>query len=225
MTNITHHPQPQLLQQYADGQLDGGVALLVAAHVEMCPHCRNQVEVHEQQLARQALTASPNEPRLEAMLEGMLEKLPSNDNTIAVAQSSEQQHLQLQHHSFRLPRVLSNQLNKIGGWSAQPGKLHQARLELGDHSLQLIHMDRNTKVPSHTHRGNELTLVLHGGFSDAEGDYKVGDFIALDQRHEHQPYTDADEDCLVISAVDAPLHFTSGLARMLNPLSQLFFKP
>ncbi|MFI3245974.1 MAG: cupin domain-containing protein, partial [Ferrimonas sp.] len=80
-------------------------------------------------------------------------------------------------------------------------------------------------VPAHTHKGRELTLVLHGGFADEQGHYLQGDFIERDQQHQHQPHTDANEDCLVISALDAPLHFTSGLARMLNPLSNLFFKP
>ncbi|MEC7469201.1 MAG: anti-sigma factor, partial [Pseudomonadota bacterium] len=38
------------------------------------------------------------------------------------------------------------------------------------------------------------------------------------------PRSDAPEGCLVFSVVDQPLHFTSGLARLLNPFSHLFFR-
>ncbi|QIZ75673.1 ChrR family anti-sigma-E factor [Ferrimonas lipolytica] len=225
MSNITHHPSLELIQRFANGELIGGTALLVSAHTEMCRHCQQLKAQHEQVLAQQSLTNAAPNTELDDMLTSMLASLPDVDRTPPSPLTTARSPLTLQQHRFELPRVLANQLDKLGSWSSQPGKLHQARLDLGDHSLQLIHMDRNSTVPAHTHKGNEVTLVLHGGFSDDQGDYKLGDFIALDQRHEHQPRTDDHEDCLVISAVDAPLHFTSGLARMLNPLSNLFFKP
>lgn len=84
-------------------------------------------------------------------------------------------------------------------------------------------MEKGGRVPEHTHRGSELTLVLDGEFSDGVRDYDTGDFILLDNSHKHTPHSEAAEGCLVFSVVDKPLHFTSGLARLLNPFSQLFF--
>lgn len=222
MTKITYHPDIELVKRYACGDLTGGVALLVAAHIEMCPHCQKHQAEFEQSFADEAFAAQSDNASLDGMLSQMLDTLPEVPEPAAKPQLPP---LTLEQQRFVLPRVLANQIHKVSGWSAQLGKLHQARLELGDHSLQLIHMAKNSSVPAHTHKGQEVTLVLHGGFSDEQGDYFAGDFIALDQRHQHQPFTDDDEDCLVISAVDAPLQFTSGFARLLNPLSNLFFKP
>ena len=86
-----------------------------------------------------------------------------------------------------------------------------------------IYMEKGGRVPEHTHKGSEITLVLDGEFTDGLSHYDTGDFIIMNDSHVHTPQSDADEGCLVFSIVDQPLHFTSGLARLLNPFSQLFF--
>ncbi|MBY6186408.1 ChrR family anti-sigma-E factor [Marinobacter hydrocarbonoclasticus] len=227
MNTINHHPDTAWLEAYAEGRLYGGKALLLAAHLEFCPRCRQKVADHENALSEQCWHNHSDAASLdttEAMLSSMMETLP--DTPLVTPQPESPVELQLEHRRFVLPRVLARQLTHLGSWSRLPGGLHQARLNAqgDDDRFFFIHMDANTSVPQHTHQGEELTLVLHGGFADDRGEYKVGDFIHLDGRHNHQPFTDADEDCLVISALDQPLQFTSGLARILNPLSHLFFR-
>ncbi len=227
MNSINHHPDSAWLQAYAEGRLYGGKALLLAAHLELCPRCRRRVEQHEQSLSEQCWQrplVPQDENASEAMLARLLDTLP--DTPLETPVTPPPVELQLEHRRFVLPRVLARQMPHLGSWSRLPGGLHQAKLNADgdDDRFFFIHMDANSSVPQHTHQGQEITLVLHGGFADERGEYKVGDFIHLDGRHNHQPHTDADEDCLVISALDQPLHFTSGLARILNPLSQLFFR-
>ncbi|MBY5992582.1 ChrR family anti-sigma-E factor [Ferrimonas balearica] len=227
MTHINHHPESAWLEAYARGELYGGKALLLAAHLEYCPVCRQRLAQAEQTLAKacwsEPVTAG-DDPQLESMLSQMMTSLPQAP--LREPEPEAPIELQLEHRRFVLPRVLSRQVHRMGSWSKLPGGLHQARLETqaDDDRFFFIHMEANSGVPQHTHHGDEVTLVLHGGFADDRGEYKVGDFIHLDGRHEHQPHTDADEDCLVISALDQPLQFTSGLARLLNPLSHLFFR-
>jgi putative transcriptional regulator len=67
-------------------------------------------------------------------------------------------------------------------------------------------------------------LVIDGEFSDGIGNYDSGDFMLMNDNHKHTPHSESDEGCLVFSVVDQPLHFTSGIARLLNPFSHLFFK-
>ncbi|ADN77186.1 anti-ECFsigma factor, ChrR [Ferrimonas balearica DSM 9799] len=227
MNTINHHPDKAWLDAYAEGQLYGGKALLLAAHLEFCPVCRHHVAQREQALSERCWhhdSSHQEQDATEAMLADMLSSLP--DTPLVAPAPEAPVELQLEHRRFVLPRVLARQMPHLGSWSRLPGGLHQARLNAqgDDDRFFFIHMDPNTSVPQHTHHGEELTLVLHGGFADDRGEYKMGDFIHLDGRHEHQPFTDADEDCLVISALDKPLQFTSGLARVLNPLSQLFFR-
>jgi putative transcriptional regulator len=84
-------------------------------------------------------------------------------------------------------------------------------------------MAPGAKVPEHTHKGKEATLVLDGVFNDEKDEYKDGDFVLLDPSKTHTPETQ-EQDCLTLATLDAPLHFTSGISRLLNPFSSLFFR-
>ncbi|MFT6898372.1 MAG: putative transcriptional regulator, partial [Paraglaciecola sp.] len=112
-----------------------------------------------------------------------------------------------------------------GNWSRLAGKLWHAPVDIGGMGqASFIYMEKGGRVPEHTHRGNEFTLVIDGTFSDGLADYGVGDFTRMDSHNKHVPYSDADDGCLVFTILDKPLHFTSGIARLLNPFSHLFFK-
>jgi putative transcriptional regulator len=37
---IKFHPGMSLLEQHAEGSLSADVALAVAAHIDLCPHCQ-----------------------------------------------------------------------------------------------------------------------------------------------------------------------------------------
>ena len=76
-------------------------------------------------------------------------------------------------------------------------------------------------MPKHTHAGNELTLVLAGGFTDARGSYLRGDVAVTDEHVDHQPTADWDEDCLCLAVVDAPLRLTGRMTRFLNPFLRI----
>lgn len=60
------------------------------------------------------------------------------------------------------------------------------------------------------------TLVLHGGFSDENGHYDVGDFMQHDGQICHSPSTPQDQDCLCLTVLTEPMVFTQGVARIFN---------
>lgn len=64
--------------------------------------------------------------------------------------------------------------------------------------------------------------VIDGKYSDGVADYHCGDFTLMDSTNTYLSYSEADEGCLIFTVVDKPLHFTCGIARLLNPFSQLF---
>ncbi len=78
-------------------------------------------------------------------------------------------------------------------------------------------MDAGKKLPVHTHRGYEMTLVLTGAFTDKLGTYARGDFVELDDSTEHQPIIDDGEPCICLAVTDKPLRFTGPLGRLMNP--------
>jgi putative transcriptional regulator len=72
-------------------------------------------------------------------------------------------------------------------------------------------------IPSHTHRGPEVTLVLDGGFSDQRGHYSRGDVCVADDTVEHRPVADPDGECLCLALSGGPIRFKGWLGSLLAP--------
>ena len=66
-----------------------------------------------------------------------------------------------------------------------------------------------------------MTLILQGGFSDAHGSYRKGDFLVRRQGDVHAPTALQSEDCICLVVLDAPLKFTDWKFRWLNPFLKL----
>ncbi|MCC2614749.1 ChrR family anti-sigma-E factor [Aestuariibacter halophilus] len=218
---INLHPTAQQLMTYVDGSMEPMMALVVACHVDMCAHCRAKVEQLQLTISDNAFALESQDNVSFGDMMASIMALPAAEPRVRPASPPT---LELDGRSFVLPRPLRRFVDKTGNWSHLLGNLWQAPVDIGGGGkAQFIFMEKGGRVPEHTHRGNETTLVIDGEFSDGLGHYDSGDFIHMDGHHVHTPRSDADEGCLVFSVVDKPLHFTSGIARLLNPFSQLFF--
>ena len=101
--------------------------------------------------------------------------------------------------------------------------INQASVTLDDKTqCDFLYMKPGSQVPVHKHQGNEITLVLDGSFSDETGMYRESDFVVRTPEHTHQPVSE--EGCLCFAVLDSPLTFTSGLARLLNPILRYRFR-
>ncbi|MDF2178203.1 ChrR family anti-sigma-E factor [Aliiglaciecola sp. CAU 1673] len=219
---IKHHPTHELLSAFAAGNCSPAQALILSAHVDMCPRCRQLTRAQEDCLAEKAFAHSAQTDEAFDLMLQNITRLPQQQGE-SVAPTH--QVLTLDGREFKLPRALQRYASKVDSWSHTVGKLWQAKVDLGAQGrADFIYMENGGSVPEHTHRGSELTLVLDGEFSDGVGTYETGDFLSLGAEHTHAPRSDVEEGCLVFSIVDKPLHFTSGWARLLNPFSHLFFK-
>ena len=224
MTNIHYHPTDDTLARYVAGELDPASSIMMSAHLEFCSRCRQQV-AHLEDSQAAALALSPAEPLSEALNDMLSQILSHSDMPPEEPAEPREAYLDINNKSFRLPRALQRHEDQIGPWSRLPGNIKRARVSTGGQSkMNFIYMDRNSALPQHTHQGQEITLVLAGEFNDEQATYRPGDFIIQTSKHTHSPRTGADQDCLCLTLLDAPLHFTSGLATLLNPFSQLFFR-
>jgi len=222
---IKYHPSQRQLQQYVAGTCSPAWALVISAHVDMCEQCQEEVQALTEQMGAQQLQLSDYEP-IDTQMEAMMAEIMETEAQQSVQQQvPETEFLELDGRQFELPRALSRFVGKTDSWSRVVGKLWQAPVDLGD-SLKghFIYMEKGGGVPEHTHKGNELTLVINGEFEDGNRCFDSGDFILMDGSDTHTPVATSEEGCLVFSFVEEPLHFTSGLARLLNPFSHLFFK-
>ena len=219
---INYHPTDKQLQQFAEGNISPALALVISAHCDVCSQCQEKVDDINIELSSVIENVRAHDyvdPAFEKMLASIMH-LPIVDTKPVVAPR-----IELDGRFFDVPRPLQRFVKNTGNWSRLLGKVWQAPVDLGDAGMaNFIYMEKGGRVPEHTHKGTELTLVVDGEFSDGLADYDSGDFIIMDNEHIHSPHSNAVEGCLVFSIVDKPLHFTSGIARLLNPFSHLFFK-
>ncbi|MFZ8198108.1 ChrR family anti-sigma-E factor [Alteromonas portus] len=246
---IRFHPSAQQLKDFVEGTLSPAISLMVSAHCDMCEKCQRFVEIETESLAAQMISAANENvgdtsdiafqfgdmmsqitqlPSLDKdSIEPMstLEYRESMHKSSKAPESSGLKTIELDGRTFTLPRTLHRYIDKTGNWSSLVGKLWQAPVDLGNQGVaNFIFMGSDGSVPEHTHRGTEYTLVIDGEFSDGLSRYDTGDFIFMDGEKTHTPKAEGKDGCLVFSIVDQPLHFTSGLARLLNPFSHLFFR-
>lgn len=112
---------------------------------------------------------------------------------------------------IRLPRRLADAMLEAEaghGWiTAAPG-VRKLRLGVGGEArAELIRLEAGASTPWHTHKGQELTLCLAGGFSDGLASYGPGDVSVADPTIRHRPRADDDGPCFVLAVTDAGLKF------------------
>ena len=222
MHEVNFHPDTRQLEAFCSGQVPASLALIMSAHLDMCSHCRQRYSDIMARQSEVALSESAPSDGFDDMLADILSAPEPVREPVEPAVPAE---LELDGRKFLLPRALRRVAQNRGNWSRIPGNLWQTQVFLGgQEQANFIYMEKGGKVPEHTHTGSEITLVINGHFSDGVSSYQSGDIMFLDGHHTHAPMTDNEEGCLVFSIVDKPLHFTSGLARLLNPFSHLFFR-
>lgn len=206
------HPHPDQLVEFAAGSCRAGVSIAVSVHLHYCATCRqalSELESTSAVLFEQQAPA-PVAATAFASLMDRIEREPA-----APAMAAEQP------ATRRFPRALASllpdSLEQLE-WRQPMKNLRVSRLlDDGDLIIGLHHMKAGGRVPNHQHRGEEISVVLEGGFSDQLGSYAEGDFIRRSGKDTHSPRADAHEDCLILSVVEAPVKLTGPLGWIINP--------
>ncbi|WP_421789670.1 ChrR family anti-sigma-E factor [Hyphobacterium sp.] len=112
-----------------------------------------------------------------------------------------------------LPEPVRERALEAGaGWRfAAPGVRRIELISEGDAKAELLRIEPGHGSPSHTHEGNEFTLVLAGAFSDGIGRYAKGDLCAVDGDTTHRPIAEPGETCFALAVTDGSLKFTGPL--------------
>ncbi len=221
---ISFHPSATDLQTFSAGNSEPAMALMISAHVDMCRQCQKACQAFQEQMSEQMFEQSKVADTLPPDYQQMMEQITTLPIKRSPIVSPHPTSVELDGKTFEVPRTLRRYVSKTGNWSRLVGKLWQAPVDLGDMGkANFIYMEKGGKVPEHTHKGSEITLVIDGQYGDGMHEYDCGDLTILNHTHKHLPHSEADDGCLVFSIVDKPLYFTSGVARLLNPFSHLFF--
>lgn len=211
---ISHHPDTNLLVEFANGSCDWALGILINTHLEHCRHCRSQIQQLEQ-VGAALLTAGPLVSVEDACLEKLWRRIDEapqpSPSAPACAPVSE-----------GLP-ALVQRLQPNGRWQKISKHLKQLRLKTGQNKYEvaLQSIKSGGQVSRHDHRGMEYTVVLQGSFSDADGIYCTGDFVLRQPGQAHKPTASQNEDCLCLTAVEQPVRLTHWIGRLVNPFLRI----
>ncbi len=204
------HEINALLASYAAGTLPAPLSVLVAGHLELSPDNRRYVADLEE-LSGRAVDDAPVKAltRRDDALAAIFGTAP-----IKVPASSRKNG---RHLPDAICRFIGHDVADIPWKSRLPGFKEYKVGDFDGLRTSMFWIRAGQKIPSHTHDGGEVTLVLEGGFSDLLGSYERGDISINDSSVDHQPVADDDGDCIGFAVTDAPLRLTGLIGRLINP--------
>jgi putative transcriptional regulator len=218
---MSYHPDEQTLKRFAIGEIDSAHGAAVATHLETCSHCRQLVAKFEEEAADDLVAfgteGALSDNDLALVFNNMMNDIMELDADYSKPKARTAAKIEVNGKSFKVPAPLSPFVDQMGEWKSYGGKVFTSNIALDeDCKVSLLYITEGVQVPQHTHKGYESTLVLHGSFSDENGEYHEGDFIREDGETKHAPQTAANQDCLCLSILTEPMIFTQGVARVFN---------
>jgi putative transcriptional regulator len=82
--------------------------------------------------------------------------------------------------------------------------------------MGLMRTQAGAAITPHGHSGEELTLVLSGGYRDGAQGFRRGDLQSVDENTTHELKTDVDGECLSLVMIRGPIRPTRWIARILR---------
>ena len=208
------HPAPEeLLLDYASGALDPAPSLALSLHVALDPAARRTVD-RLGALGGALLEQEPGEGIDDAFLADTLSRLDG----LAIEPPAKPYR---PRPGFEwAPAALARHIPADAQWRSVLGGFEEIRLNVpGRHyRTSLLKLAPGRALPAHRHVGEEFTVCLQGGYSDATGSYGVGDLAIGPGPDQHEPIADPGEPCIALIVVERPVVLTGPIGRLFNPL-------
>lgn len=203
--SIMHRPSDETLAAFAAGQLDEGLAVVVACHIEADQKSRRRLRELE---AVQGALLDTVEPV--AMASG-----PTDAATAAPAEPAS---AAASMSEAGMPKVLRPY--GFGPWRPIGIRIAMRRVEVpgAEARVFMLRAGPGIALPHHKHTGFEWTTILAGAYEHEYGRYGAGDFDEADAEHDHTPRVDPVEGCICIVAMTGSVQLQGWLGRLLQPL-------
>ncbi len=214
MDKMHNHPTDELLAAYSAGSLPLSQALCVSAHLEHCPACMRKLQRFNR-VGSELMSQLKPAPASDALKDNLMAKLDLLDETVVEPEPSST--------DPSIPRCLHQFIDR--GYQDLPWKRVSADIqsvELCRDSngarVELLKIRPGGSATTHTHLGDEYTVILEGSFSDEKGLYRQGDFMVKDASDRHTPVATQDRECICLAVTEGPIQFTGFFSRLFNPL-------
>ena len=192
-----HHPSAETLVGYAAGTLRAGFDFVVAAHVQGCRACQNDIAALES-VGGEALRAVQATDLSSRALDHALSRLDQPAPPSAP------------------PRTISDVLAAAkrrwvapGVWVAKVATPHDP-----NDRVYMLGAAPGAATARHSHQGVEFTQILSGQLSDDDAVFNAGDFAENDDAHVHQPRSTGDAACVCLFATNGRLRPAGWIGRI-----------
>lgn len=213
---ITHHLSDEFLVEYANGSLAAPESLVVGSHLAICPECRQRVETFENVsavLMEDGDVEDVSGDALDTVL-AMIDA-PAEDEPSPVIEFDR---ATLEVIPPPLRDYLGASLSALDWKRTGRGIEEVSLMKQDDVRISLLRIRAGQKVPSHTHRGDEFTLVLSGSYTDGDARFAKGDVSVADSAQDHAPVADSDGPCLCLTVRYGAAKLTGPIGRFFNPV-------
>lgn len=220
MTSAPQNSFSELYSAYAAGCIDPAFAMMLETQSLMRADVRRSVALSEM-ISGNFLETAPAARMSEGALDRALAAIDSLEVSQDLQRAAGQAAGDALNEMLSLPEpVRGAALEAAGkqGWQMMGLGLKRLKLDVGSKmEVELYRIAAGSKIPRHSHAGNEYTMVLSGGFSDERGNYGPGDVCVNGPTDTHQPIADEDEVCYALAVRDGGLRFT-GVLGMVQKL-------
>jgi putative transcriptional regulator len=204
--SIVHRPSDETLASFATGQLDEGLAVVVACHVAADRHSRERLQDFE--AVQGALLDRVQPVAMSSGPPDTMRDLSASSPPAPIASSPE----------TGMPAVLSPY--RLGPWRPIGIRLSMRHVDVPGAQARvfMLRAGPGIALPQHKHTGFEWTTILSGAYEHEYGRYAAGDFDEADAAHEHTPRVDPVQGCTCIVAMTGSVQLQGWLGRLLQPL-------
>ncbi len=211
---LSHHLDEITLMAYAAGSLPRALLVVAESHLEFCSHCRTELNAAQQiggallaAIEPRSVSADCKADVLNKIGSATIHRLgsarPLRDNDMPLA----------------LQRILKRDNFDDIPWQTAAPRVQMFKLpkfEGEEGFFGLLKIAPGAQMPTHSHGGTELTLVLSGSYHDELGQFSRGDIADHDESVEHRPTVTGDEACICLVANHAATRFRSLPARLMQ---------
>ncbi len=204
-----------LMAEYVSGVLTKPANVLVDCYLELLPERQTFVRELEA-LAGHSLDMGDEAPIKDASM--MLETIFATTDKSASDKIPENILRKPQPDGW-MPAKLKDFIGygpQDVNWRMKIPGVYGHKITAEEYDVSLLKIKPGVSVPSHTHEGRELTLVLKGSFDDGPNHYKRGDISVADGNIDHKPVAGMKEECICFVVNDAPLRLTGPIGRIFS---------
>lgn len=197
------------LADYAAGNLSPAKHLIIKAQKELSETVAALIALEERS-AGQGLDDISEQPLSSSFLTRVIEVLPPQNSTDFEKEFSV--------NDNDCDPVFEKAINSITWRRYIPGiAVHNvigSRWFGGDDRLYMFNAKAGSKVPEHSHRGEEWVLVLKGSYTANGEVYRRGDLHIVTGDEPHSLHISDDEDCICLAMTQQPIKMKGLLPRV-----------